>query len=155
MMSDRSSFPGSQVGIPDPSPRSWEENEQKARQNASPQRQIHHQHILINSSSRKKAPLHFGIAQSEDQEHEQRHKGVDEVDATDFIPRQILRSLPLLAVTVENVQAFEGGDTVVQLSVAVGEAVCEGGEEAKTGTKHDKRCGEVLVCDLAIAGVGE
>lgn len=63
---------------------------------------------------------------------------MNKVNTTDFKPSQILSFLPFFAFAIENIQSFEGGNTIIRLSVAVREAVCEGGEEAKAGTEYDK-----------------
>lgn len=85
------------------------------------------------------------------------HQSIIIITTTTTTNISIIVSAPAIstAVVVEDIDAFIGGDAVVDLAVAAGDAVGEGEEAAGDGADNDEERGEVLVGGVAEAAVGE
>lgn len=97
--------------------------------------------------------LNVGVSNGKHQEHKQRQESMHKIYDADLVLAGIYDMLE--GVVVEDVETSEGGNTVVELAVAAGEAVGKGGEEAEDSTDDGDGESEELVGHVAGAIVGE
>ncbi|RRT61421.1 hypothetical protein B296_00024469 [Ensete ventricosum] len=147
------------VRVADSSAGGGEDQEHRARQERSSQRQVHEELPRVGAGLREEAVEHVAVTEGQRQEHHHREQRVHAVQHPQPVSPQVLQHpaalLPLRPVVVEHVHPPQGGHPVVQLAVAALEAVGEGEGGAGGGAELYQGGGEVLVRGVAHAPVGE
>lgn len=130
----------------------------KAGQDSCSERQIEEQLLGVAAGTHEEATLDAGVAEGHGQEDDGSEECVQEIDELyleSLEVREGAGGLIVGAIVVEYIEAFEGGEAVVELPVPAHKAIGEGEDDAGDEAEIDEKGCQVLVRHGAIAVVSE